>query len=68
MIAPLRLPTTETTPRMRRAHGFIATTLLDDEYDLGQLPKHISAWRSWLFVGWVLVATGWYFMSMLDWI
>ena len=68
MIAPLRSPTLKTSQKMRLAHGFVASTFLEDRANSAETIKRISAWGAWFFSGWALVATIWYLISMLSWI
>ena len=68
MIAPLRLPDSETTEarrRLRRAHRLVASTLLPPQPPSPPPAPGVPAWQAWMVAGWAVVAAACYFASML---
>jgi hypothetical protein len=68
MIAPLRLPDSETTEarrRLRRAHRLVASTLLPERTDSPSPVPAVPAWQAWMVAVWVVVVTACYLASML---
>ena len=52
------------TPRMRRAHRMVATRFLTQDAEPHGNPPPVAAWRSWLFVAWVVVVASTYFLHL----
>jgi len=70
MIAPLRqTPSEPSEPsRLREAHQFVAQTLLSKHRGrLADAPR-IPAWQAWIFAGWTVLMTAFYFSAMLGWL
>ena len=68
MIAPLRRASTETIElrgRLRRARRVVASAFFNRDRKPPENAPPISAWRAWLFAGWVVIVTGAYFAATL---
>jgi len=68
MIAPLRQIDPEMTRRRRRlrhAYRVVASTFLPESSQPADNPPPVSAWRAWVFAGWVAIVTVVYFVTML---
>lgn len=66
MIAPVRPPETgacRVGRRWRQARGFVAATLLNQPQAPTGPP--IAAWKAWAFVGWLVLVTAVFGVSML---
>lgn len=71
MIAPLRETESEaprTRRRLRHAHQVLASTLLETRGAAARNSPTVPGWQAWLFAGWVMVATGFYFAHMIGWL
>lgn len=70
MIAPLRSgpsAAAEARRRLRRAHQFVAETLLPRRPDSPPVAP-ITPWKAWLLVGWVFFVLLAYAASTLGWL
>ena len=68
MIAPLHQidpETAKTRRRLREAYRVVTSAFLPRRTRPTDNGPPISAWRAWLFAGWVIVVTTAYFASML---
>lgn len=68
MIAPLgqgNTDTVESRRRLSRARRLVAFTFFQYHSQRGENVPPIPAWRAWIFAGWVVMVTGWYFATML---
>jgi len=68
MIAPLgqgNTDTAESRRRLSRARRLVAFTLFQCHSQPSENVPPIPAWRAWVFAGWVVIATGVYFATML---
>jgi hypothetical protein len=52
-------------PRLREAHKYLAASICTEpREDSGPA---VAAWKAWLFVGWMVLATALWATSMLGW-
>ena len=51
--------------RLRRARRIVASTFFARDPQPADTAPPISAWRAWLFAGWVVLVTSAYFARML---
>jgi hypothetical protein len=71
LIAPLRSTDPEPTEagwQLRRARRLVLAVLLKYAPERAEEGPPVSAWRAWLFAGWVAAVTGIYFAVMLGWL
>jgi hypothetical protein len=63
-------PTEESPPpaTLRRARRLVAEALLSDAPTAGRPCGTIAPWKAWLFVAWLVAATGVWFACMLGWL
>jgi len=55
----------ETRRRLHRARHVVASTFFRHDSESMERVPPISAWRAWLFAGWVVLVTAVYLATML---
>jgi len=66
MIAPVKEPPELAPPtNIARARNLVASMLLQRRSSRAQ--RHVSAWKAWLFTGWILAVLGAYIVHLLGW-